>query len=100
MRCLRIYATADGESHFGEVDIAMTITRLFPNEDAFELSAYYPASSVRFVHIPAGVREELKKMGYTITQRNAIGRFEVIRATGNTIEAVGDSRGDDTAVGY
>ena len=26
MRCLRIYATPDGESHFGEVDIAMTMT--------------------------------------------------------------------------
>jgi hypothetical protein len=37
MRCLRIYATADGESHFGEVDIATTITPLFPNEAPFEL---------------------------------------------------------------
>jgi hypothetical protein len=57
MKCLRIYATADGESHFGEVDIAMTTTPLFPNEAPFELSAYYPASRVRFVHIPARVRE-------------------------------------------
>jgi len=57
MRCLRIYATPDGESHFGEADIAMTLTPLFPNEAPFELSAYYPASRVRFVHIPAGVRE-------------------------------------------
>jgi hypothetical protein len=57
MRCLRIYATADGESRFGEADIAMTLTPLFPNEAPFELSTYYPASRVRFVHIPAGVRE-------------------------------------------
>jgi hypothetical protein len=57
MRCLRIYATPDGESHFGEVDIAMTMTPLFPNEAPFELSAYYLASRVRFVQIPAGVRE-------------------------------------------
>ena len=57
MRCLHIFATPDGESHFGEVDIAMTMTPLFPNEAPFELSAYYPASRVRFVHIPAGVRE-------------------------------------------
>ena len=35
----------------------MTMTPLFPNEAPFELSAYYPASRVRFVHIPAGVRE-------------------------------------------
>jgi hypothetical protein len=57
MRCPRIFATPDGESHFGEVDIEMTIAPLFPKEAPFELSAYYPASRVRFVHIPAGVRE-------------------------------------------
>ena len=32
MRCLRIYATPDGESHFREVDIAMTMKPAFPNE--------------------------------------------------------------------
>src|SRR5260370_38980726 len=57
MRCLSIYATPDGESHFGEVDIAMTMTPAFPNVAPFELSAYYPASRIRFAHIPAGVRE-------------------------------------------
>ena len=62
MKCLRIYATPDGESHFGEVDIAMTLTRSFPNGAPVELSAhyeasrsaFYEASRVRFVHIPAG----------------------------------------------
>src|SRR5256885_6644698 len=29
MRCLRIYATPDGEFHLGEVDIAMTMTPRF-----------------------------------------------------------------------
>jgi len=57
MRCLRIYATPDGESHFGEVDIPTTLTPLFPNEAAFDLSANYPASRIRFVHLPAGMRE-------------------------------------------
>ena len=57
MRCLRIYATPDGESHFGEVDIPTTLTPLFPNEASFDLSAYYPASRIRFVHLPAGMRE-------------------------------------------
>ena len=58
MKCLRIYATPDGESHFGEVDIAMTMKPAFPNEAPFELSAYYPASRIRFSHIPAGVARE------------------------------------------
>jgi hypothetical protein len=57
MRCLRIYATSDGESHFGDVDIAMAMSPLFPNEAPFGLSARYAASAIRFVHIPAGVRE-------------------------------------------
>jgi hypothetical protein len=57
MKCLRIYAGPDGESHFGDVDIAMTMTPLFPNEASFGLSTYYPASRIRFVHIPAGVCE-------------------------------------------
>ncbi len=57
MKCLRIYATADGESHFGECEIGMTNTPLFPNEAPFSLSAQYVASHIRFVHVPAGVRE-------------------------------------------
>jgi hypothetical protein len=54
---LRIYATLDGESHFGNVDIDMTMSPLFPNEAPFGLSAQYAASRIRFVHIPAGVRK-------------------------------------------
>ena len=65
MKCLRIFATPDGESHFGEVDIAMTLTRSFPDGAPVEhsaryeasRSAFYEASRVRFVHIPAGARE-------------------------------------------
>ena len=57
MKCLHIYATPDGESHFGDVDIPTTETPLFPNEAPFELSGHYPASRIRFVRIPAGVRE-------------------------------------------
>jgi hypothetical protein len=57
MRCLRIYATGDGESRFGEVDIPTMNVPLFPNEAPFGVSAYYLASRVRFVHVPAGVRE-------------------------------------------
>jgi len=41
---------------FGEVDICIRMTPPFPNEAPFELSAYYPASCARFVHILAAVR--------------------------------------------
>jgi hypothetical protein len=57
MRCLRIYATPDGESHFGEADIPTSMIPLFPREAPFQLSGRYAASNVRFVQIPPGVRE-------------------------------------------
>ena len=47
------------------------------------------------------VVEALKKMGYKTSVKFGIGRTEVILIKPNgTITAVGDSRGDDTAVGY
>jgi len=50
---------------------------------------------------PAQVRGELEKMGYRIGQRSSIGRTEVIKISHEgKIEAVGDSRGEDTAEGY
>jgi gamma-glutamyltranspeptidase/glutathione hydrolase len=52
---------------------------------------------------PADVVEELKKMGYKITQRGNIGRTEVIKIsqTGTKkITAIADKRGDDGAEGY
>jgi hypothetical protein len=57
MRCLRIYASQDGESHFCEVDIPTTTTPLFPNEASFAISSEYPASRIRFVQIPPSVKE-------------------------------------------
>jgi gamma-glutamyltranspeptidase/glutathione hydrolase len=50
---------------------------------------------------PADIRDQLTKMGYKVSQRGSIGRTEVIKVTpDHKIEAVGDSRGDDTAIGY
>lgn len=57
MRCLRIYASADGESHFDEVDIPTTGRSIAPGAAPFEISASYPASRVRFTCIPAGMRQ-------------------------------------------
>src|SRR5258707_7707101 len=57
MKCLRVYSTADGESHFDEVEIPTTSRQVHPNAAAFEVSAKYAASGVRFTHIPAGARQ-------------------------------------------
>ena len=55
MRCLRIYAAEDGESHFGEVEIATTKRSIHPGVAPFEMSAHYPASRIRFTRIPPGM---------------------------------------------
>jgi gamma-glutamyltranspeptidase / glutathione hydrolase len=50
---------------------------------------------------PVNIREELENMGYKISQRESIGRTELIKiAADGKITAVGDKRGDDTAEGY
>ena len=44
---------------------------------------------------------QLQKMGYKVTVREAIGRTEVIMIMPDkTIQAIGDSRGDDAAAGF
>ena len=57
MRCLRIYATPDGELHFDEIDIPATNIQIFPDMPPFEITARYPASHVRITRIPAAMRE-------------------------------------------
>lgn len=50
---------------------------------------------------PADVREALKKMGYKIVERTAIGRVEAIKVLPDgRFEAVADNRGDDAAEGW
>jgi len=47
------------------------------------------------------VQDSLKVMGYQVAQRGSIGRTEVIQVRpDHKIIAIGDRRGDDTAVGY
>ena len=58
MKCLRIYATPDGESHFGEVEIPMTAkVMVAPGAKPFQVSRRYLASSMEFTQIPAGMRQ-------------------------------------------
>jgi hypothetical protein len=54
MKCLRIYSTADGESHFDEVEIPTSSRQVHPSAAAFEVSANYTATRIRFTRIPSG----------------------------------------------
>ena len=57
MKCLRVYATEDGESHFDEVEIPTSSRQVHSDAAAFDVSAKYAASGIRFTHIPAGARQ-------------------------------------------
>ena len=56
MKCLQIYATADGESHFDETDIPLSSLQVHPNAATFASSAKFSATHIRFTRIPAGAR--------------------------------------------
>lgn len=49
---------------------------------------------------PIEIRTKLEEMGYKITERGSIGRFEAIKVVNGVVEAVADNRGDDHAEGY
>jgi len=57
MKCLRIYSTPDGESHFDELEIPTSSRQVHPHAVAFAASANYAATSLRFTHIPSGAGE-------------------------------------------
>lgn len=57
MKCLRIYASPDGESHFDEIELPTTKRSVHPDGVPFDVTGGYPASHVRIAHIPAGMRE-------------------------------------------
>lgn len=57
MKCLRIYTSPDGESHFDEVEIPTQKVSVHPDATPFDVSANYPASRIRFTQIPAGMRQ-------------------------------------------
>jgi hypothetical protein len=57
MKCLRIYATPDGESHFDEVEIPTSPRQVHADTTAFDVSENYPATRIRFTRIPSGAGE-------------------------------------------
>lgn len=78
-------------------------------EDAVDLPKFHHQWLPDDIYVEPGfsiaVQDSLKVMGYQVAQRGSIGRTEVIQVKSGQdhkprIIAVGDRRGDDTAVGY
>src|SRR5713101_9041990 len=50
----RLYADEFGESHFEDIEITLTLTDYAPPAPPLSLSAFLPASQVRFMNAPEG----------------------------------------------
>jgi gamma-glutamyltranspeptidase/glutathione hydrolase len=96
----------------GGTTIPTSVFQTIVNVIDFKLSTEDAVNKPKFHHqwlpedimvekdFPEATRLALEKMGYKFTSRGPIGRSELIKIEGKKIEAVGDKRGDDTAIGY
>jgi len=96
----------------GITTIPTSVFQSLVNIIEFKLSAADAVNMPKFHHqwkpdvvfvekdFPESTIEMLTKMGYKIQKRGNIGHTELILIKGKKIEAVGDKRGDDTALGY
>src|SRR6516225_9852254 len=57
MKCLRVYADEKGESHFSQVEIAMSESPLIPGH-TIQMSTPTAAASIQFLTVPAGVSND------------------------------------------
>lgn len=57
VKCLRIFADADGETHMEDVDIALQPRKLFKDNPPLRLSGNFAASWCNLCHVPSGMHE-------------------------------------------
>jgi quercetin dioxygenase-like cupin family protein len=69
MKCLRIFASADGESHLAEIEIPQSSSQVFPNEPPLRVSRRHTATAVQFVTVPPIV----EKVGWHNTPDRMLG---------------------------
>ena len=79
----RYYADDEGESHFGEVDIALAPVEL-PVGPPVNFSAITPTKQVSFLHIPAGYSHDWLTVGARMLWFHVAGEMEVTVSDGET----------------
>jgi gamma-glutamyltranspeptidase / glutathione hydrolase len=97
----------------GGTTIITSVMQTVMNIVDFNMSASDAVNKPKFHHqwqpdvifvektFPQNLRAQLIAMGYTITERQAIGRTEVIKILPNkTLQCAADIRGDDAVAGY
>lgn len=78
----------------------------------FDMTAAQAVNNPKFHHqwlpdevmiepaFPKSTKQVLEAKGYVFANRGAIGRTEIIKISGNTLEAAADIRGNDSAAGW
>jgi len=61
MKCLRVYADEKGESHFSEMEIAMSESQLVPGH-TIQWSSPTAAAHIQFLTFPAWVSNAMRKL--------------------------------------
>ena len=97
----------------GGTTIPTSVFQSLVNIIEFNMSATDAVNKPKFHHqwlpdeivveksFPVEIRNQLANMGYKITERNAIGRTEIIKVLPNgMLDVAADSRGDDAVAGY
>lgn len=96
----------------GGSTIITSVLQSVLNVMEFDLSAEEAVNKPKFHHqwqpdviyveedFDENIREELKKMGYKLEKREAIGRTEMILVRDGEIHSAADKRGDDSAAGF
>jgi hypothetical protein len=57
VKCLRIFADANGETHMEDVDVALQPRKLFKDNPPLRLSDNFPTTWCNICHVPAGMNE-------------------------------------------
>ena len=79
----RYYADDDGESHFGDLDIALEAVEL-PVGPPINISAVTPTKHVYFLHIPAGYSHDWLTVGARTLWFHIAGEMEVTVSDGES----------------
>ena len=57
MKCLRVYADENGESHFSEMEIAMSESQIIPGH-TIQMSTPAAVATIQFLTLPAGISND------------------------------------------
>jgi gamma-glutamyltranspeptidase/glutathione hydrolase len=96
----------------GGTTIPTSVYQTIINIIDFDMNASNAVNSPKFHHqwlpdhvdvekaLSEEVKNDLRKMGYKLNERNGIGRTEVIKVVQGKLESAADKRGDDSVSGF